>query len=131
MFLAILPHPDEGDPCTHATPVLDPMIHPKLSCAAGGYADSMTIEQLMNYHRLRLAPVKGHPAVDVLAFETIPCLKVGFAWTCLCLFSCQEGTDVPICIWYALLGILHARSCPILNQWTNSSFLFGTSGCRC
>ncbi len=36
----------------------------------------MTVEQLMAYHKSRLDPVKGHPAIDVIAFETIPCLKV-------------------------------------------------------
>ena len=43
---------------------------------AGAYADSMTVEQLMRFHQTRLDPVKGHPAIDVLAFETVPCLKV-------------------------------------------------------
>jgi S-methylmethionine-dependent homocysteine/selenocysteine methylase len=36
----------------------------------------MTVEQLMDFHRSRLEPVRGHPAVDIIAFETIPCLKV-------------------------------------------------------
>lgn len=43
---------------------------------SGGYCDHMTEEQLMDFHRSRLDPVKGHPAIDMLAFETIPCLKV-------------------------------------------------------
>jgi homocysteine S-methyltransferase len=42
---------------------------------SGAYADTMTEEQLMAFHKSRLDPVKGHPAIDVIAFETIPCLK--------------------------------------------------------
>eukprot|EP00955_Chlamydomonas_euryale_P100634 365297-Chlamydomonas_euryale.AAC.1 len=43
---------------------------------SGDYADRMSVEELMGFHRARLDPIKGHPAVDVLAFETIPCLSV-------------------------------------------------------
>ncbi|KAG1655862.1 hypothetical protein FOA52_012512 [Chlamydomonas sp. UWO 241] len=42
---------------------------------SGAYADMVTEEQLMAFHKARLDPVRGHPAVDMIAFETIPCLK--------------------------------------------------------
>lgn len=70
----------------------------------GSYADSMTVEQLMAFHLSRLQPVKGHPAIDLLAFETVPCLKEAeaivrlldterFGVPAWISFSCRDGSS--------------------------------------
>ncbi|EFJ47356.1 hypothetical protein VOLCADRAFT_92147 [Volvox carteri f. nagariensis] len=41
----------------------------------GDYADSMTLQQLANFHRDRLEPVRHRTEIDLLAFETVPCLR--------------------------------------------------------
>lgn len=45
----------------------------------GDYADSVSTEQLMDFHRARLEPVRGRSEIDLLAFETVPCLKEAVA----------------------------------------------------
>ncbi|CAL8471158.1 g10700 [Coccomyxa elongata] len=41
----------------------------------GSYAERVTEEQLMDFHRQRLQAIAGQPGVDLIAFETVPCLK--------------------------------------------------------
>lgn len=40
----------------------------------GTYADSMSIEDLKNFHRKRLSII-ANSGVDLIACETVPCLK--------------------------------------------------------
>ncbi|GFR49066.1 hypothetical protein Agub_g11092 [Astrephomene gubernaculifera] len=41
----------------------------------GDYADSVSYQDLADFHRARIEPVRHRPEIDLLAFETIPCLK--------------------------------------------------------
>ncbi|GAX79820.1 hypothetical protein CEUSTIGMA_g7260.t1 [Chlamydomonas eustigma] len=68
----------------------------------GDYAEHTTVEQLISHHRERLDPIRGHPGIDLLAFETIPCIQEAEAITRLLStggygipawvsFSCKDG----------------------------------------
>ncbi|KAG2433231.1 hypothetical protein HXX76_008301 [Chlamydomonas incerta] len=41
----------------------------------GDYADSVPADELMGFHRTRLEPVRSRPEIDLIAFETVPCLR--------------------------------------------------------
>ncbi|BDA46550.1 Homocysteine S-methyltransferase 1 [Coccomyxa sp. Obi] len=41
----------------------------------GSYAERVTEEQLVDFHRQRLQAIAGQPGIDLIAFETVPCLK--------------------------------------------------------
>ncbi|KAK9807910.1 hypothetical protein WJX73_000567 [Symbiochloris irregularis] len=41
----------------------------------GNFADKVTVEQLMDFHMRRLEAVAHETAIDLVAFETIPCAK--------------------------------------------------------
>lgn len=41
----------------------------------GNYAESVTEEELIAFHRRRLQVIAHDPTLDILAFETIPCAK--------------------------------------------------------
>lgn len=45
----------------------------------GNYAESVSIQELKDFHRMRIEPVRNDPNVDMLAFETVPCLKEAIA----------------------------------------------------
>lgn len=41
----------------------------------GDYADSVSTDALIEFHRARLDPVRSRHEIDLIAFETVPCLK--------------------------------------------------------
>ncbi|GLI59909.1 hypothetical protein VaNZ11_001952 [Volvox africanus] len=41
----------------------------------GSYVETMSVQQLYDFHRARLEPVRNRTEIDLLAFETLPCLR--------------------------------------------------------
>ncbi|KAG2483737.1 hypothetical protein HYH03_017392 [Edaphochlamys debaryana] len=41
----------------------------------GDYAESTSLDQLADFHAARLEPVRHRPEIDLIAFETVPCVK--------------------------------------------------------
>lgn len=45
----------------------------------GNYAEHVSIQELKDFHRARIQPIRDDPNVDLLVFETVPCLKEAVA----------------------------------------------------
>lgn len=45
----------------------------------GHYADAISTSELQKHHALRLEPAVRNPEIDLIAFETVPCLKEAVA----------------------------------------------------
>eukprot|EP00884_Botryococcus_braunii_P019466 jgi/Botrbrau1/6202/Bobra.0344s0042.2 len=72
---------------------------------SGSYVERVTEEQLMAFHRERCLAISGLPDVDLLAFETIPCLAEaraivrllrteGFGIPAWLSFSCGDSASL-------------------------------------
>ncbi|MEW5302578.1 MAG: hypothetical protein WDW36_005347 [Sanguina aurantia] len=70
----------------------------------GNYAESVSIQELKDFHRMRIEPVRNDPNIDLLAFETVPCLKEAIAiaellqeekysFPAWVSFSCKSATE--------------------------------------
>ena len=105
----------------------------------GDYSESMSIEDLIKFHRSRLDLVLGNPKIDLLAFETIPCIKEAAA-ICLLLeslpsppqawisFSCKDGSTLnynneSFCSAVTLVASSKARVAAVGVNCTNPDYI--------
>ncbi|KXZ54603.1 hypothetical protein GPECTOR_4g668 [Gonium pectorale] len=101
----------------------------------GDYAESTSLDQLMEFHRTRLEPVRHRTDIDLLAFETIPCLKEAEAIVALLR---RERYGKPAWISFSCRDALHtcrgegfARDCVPMLAAAAAEGLVAAAGVNC